>query len=153
MDDINLGAQELADQLIKESEKGGIEPFQYLKFYAMNNTFLLSFDEKFENIDDPDFKAFSDIVERTTKELEPENDLANFFPIFSFFDYFSSKKKESKEFFENVRDPAMRRNINIALNSKKSNILNSIKKGGADWTEDQYIAFVGKVYNAYCMGI
>lgn len=141
---INLEAQELVDQLIEDSEKeSGISLLDYFKWFAINTVFLLSFAKRFERASHPEFKKFSYIVEMTGKSLEPVEDLADFLPGFSFLNSFSSKKSNEKQFIETVRDPMFRKYISEALDSDKPSIVKSIKESGADWEEDEYIAFTG----------
>lgn len=145
MDSIHLESQELVHQLISDSEKEqGIIPFDHFKWYAINTVFVLSFAKRFESVHDVEFKKFSHIVENTGKFLEAVEDLPGFLPGVAFLDFFNGRKSKGQHFFKNVRDPTFRKYIQDAINSDKQSIVKSIKEGGEDWSEEEYIAFTGK---------
>ncbi|KAI7891882.1 cytochrome P450 [Mucor mucedo] len=149
MDSIHWEAQELVHQLVEDTVKEeGVIPFEYFKWYAINTVFVLSFAKRFERVHDPEFKKFSYIIARTGKILEAVEDLPGFLPSASFLDFFNGRKSRGKHFFEDVRDPTFRRYIAEALNSDKPNIVKSIKEEGANWSEEEYIAFTADIISA-----
>lgn len=143
MDNINLESQELIHQFIQETIKeDGVYPFELLKWFTMNTIMLVCFGKRFESAQHAEFKTFSEIVEYSIKNLATESDLANFLPPLSFLDYFSGTRSKYTKYFESIRDPLYLKTIQEAIHSDKPNLIKSIKENGADWTNDEYIAFL-----------
>lgn len=154
MDNINIESQELLNQLVEETEKeGGVYPFEYLKWFSLNTVMLLCFGKRFEKADNPEFEIFSEIVELSIKNLATESDLANFLPPMALLDYFSGTRSKYKKYFDIIRDPLYLKNIKEAIDSDRPSLIKSIKKNGANWTDDEYIAFLCKVFMIHFQNI
>ncbi|KAG2200914.1 hypothetical protein INT47_003149 [Mucor saturninus] len=146
MDNINRESHELIDQLLEETTKeGGVYPFELLKWFTMNTIMLVCFGKRFETAEHPEFQTFSEIVEITIKNLATESDLANFLPSLSFLDYFSGTRSKYTKYFKTIRDPLYLKTVYDAIHADVPNLIKSIKENGANWTDDEYIAFLSDI--------
>jgi hypothetical protein len=108
----------------------------------MNVVFNIGFGGRFDSIDDPEFKELSELVETTIQYAGLENDLANFLPIVSVFDYFNGSEIKMKSYMKNERDPLFRRLLHQAALKEGPNLVKSLDEDGHDMSEDEKIVFM-----------
>lgn len=92
----------------------------------MNIMFKTTFGRRFDSIQHPEFLKMTEIIETTMQYCALENDLANFLPIVSVFDYFFDSQSEQKDFIKNERNPFFRRSIKEAKQAKEPNVVKSL---------------------------
>jgi hypothetical protein len=101
-------------------------------------------EKKCESVDDNEFIKLSDLVETGIKYASIENDLENFLPIVSIFDYFTGTQVKMKRFIKKHSDPMYLRLIKEAEVREGPNVVKSLKANGFDFTDDENIVFICK---------
>jgi GTP-binding protein EngB required for normal cell division len=145
MGSIHKESQDLVSRLIESSQKeGATNPLKYFELNSMNVISLACFGRKFDAVDDPEFIDLSDMVETSIKYAGIENDLANFLPLVSVFDYFAGTQVKMKRFIKKHRDPMYLRLIKEAKVREGPNVVKSLKANGFDFTDDENIVFICK---------
>jgi hypothetical protein len=152
MDSIHKESSDLVDRLIESTGKeGSTNPIKALELNSMNVIFSASFGRKFDTLDDPEFIELSDIAETSLKYAGTENDLANFLPIISIFDYFAGTQVKLKKFIKTRRDPIYRNLIKEASERDGQNLIKSLDEDGFNLTADEKLVFMCKYY-LQCIG-
>lgn len=107
-----------------------------------NSTFGRSFD----SIRDPEFVKLTHIVDVTMNHCALENDLTNFLPILSVYDYFFGNQSEQKSFIKNERNPFFRQLVKEAQQAEVPNVVKSLVEDGFVLTDDETMVFTSKLY-------
>ncbi|KAI8090417.1 cytochrome P450 [Thamnidium elegans] len=135
---IQQESKELVNRLIESSEsEGSVNPFVDLELNSMNIMFKSTFGRRFDSIQHPEFVKLTQIIEATMKHCALENDLANFLPIVSVFDYFFGSQSEQKDFIKNERNPFFRRLVKEAEQAEGPNVVKSLVEDGFALTDDE----------------
>ncbi|GAA5808621.1 hypothetical protein MFLAVUS_002013 [Mucor flavus] len=131
-------SKELVNRFIESSEnENSVNPLVDLELNSMNIMFKTTFGRRFDSIQHPEFLKMTEIIETTMRYCALENDLANFLPIVSVFDYFFDSQSEQKDFIKNERNPFFRRLIKEAEHAKEPNVVKSLVEDGFSLTDDE----------------
>jgi hypothetical protein len=143
MNSIAKEAQDLVSRLIASTEKeGSADPFKFLELNSMNTIFSIAFGRRFGDVDDPEFRSLSELIEQAVKYAGLENDLANFLPIVSILDYFNGLDTRMKNFIKYELDPVILQLLQQALLTEGPNLAKSLDEDGHDMSETEKIAFM-----------
>lgn len=146
---INKEAKDLVTRFIESTEKeGGVDPFKHLELNSLNVITETCFSKRFNSVEDPEFIKLSSIVETTMLYCGAENDLANFLPIVSIYDYFFGNHAEKKNFNLNERNPHLRRMVKEATYAKGPNVIKALEDGGFKLTDEELMALACKIRDA-----
>lgn len=147
MDSICEESARLVDGFIKSTEKhGSTNPTKYLELNSMNVMFATGYGRKFDSVEDPEFIDLSDIVETSLKFAGLENDMANFLPIASVFDYVAGTQSKMAKFAQTRLDPVFRKLIKAATEAEGPNLVKSLKEeDGSELSDDELRVFMCKV--------
>lgn len=145
MPTINKESKDLVTSLIETTEKeGSVDPFKNLELNSMNVITTAAFSRSFDSVKDPIFLKLSEVTEVTMMHVAIENDMPNFLPILSVYDYFFGKQAVQKSFVDKERNPMLRQLIKEAAVAEGPNIIKSFVEDGFDLSEDEKLAISGK---------
>lgn len=133
----------LTDRFIEYSKiENGVSTVDHLHLNSMNIIFQAGFGVHFSSIEDPEFKALSDIGRTSVGLAAIEEGLPSFFPILGISQYFSGKLTFMKDFIENKRDPKFRQLIEEALKKDEPNLAKSL--GEFNFTDEEKLVIMGR---------
>lgn len=143
LETIKQESRNLVSRLIETSkaDKNGLDPLKNLELNSINVIFSACFGRKFNNVKDPEFIRLATLIEENIKIVAPENDLGNFFPIFTTLGLSSKNQTAVKDFFAKRRDPIYRQLVSEAVDREGPNVVKSLKENGFNFTEDELLVF------------
>lgn len=131
MPTIRKEARDIVNRFLDSSEKVGYgDPVEEFKLYALNVIFKTVSGRSFTSAEEPDYKKLKRIMEYNIKNSAWENDLSNFLPILSVYEYFFGTLAEQKVFIRDERDPFFRRVVEEADFIEGPNVLKSLAEAG-----------------------
>lgn len=144
MDSIQEQSNALASRLVESTRiDGKVNPYHHLELYSLNVILSICFGKHFETIHDPEFVKLSEMILTSMKLAGIENDLPNFLPILSIFDYISGSQKATMEkFIKEQRNPIFTQLIEDAEKSDRPNVLHYLKANGFDFTLEEKIVLM-----------
>lgn len=131
---------------------GEIDPMIYIRLTTMNAFLALAFSiSGAKAVDDPLYSKMNSIVDKAVAFSDPAVDISDMLPLWKFFDFFSSKKRQMTEFLENEMRPFIRSIIEKARASDKDNLMKKLDKAkDQDKLDETYIeALIGKTLSSY----
>ncbi|KAI9274021.1 cytochrome P450 [Helicostylum pulchrum] len=135
---ISSGSRKLVSDFIEcTMREGGVNPYKYAQLFGMNNIFGALFGRTFPSVEDPEFIKLLHLAETITTCLALENDLPNYFPILSVYEYFFKSQDEQKRFLENEYYPFFRKFVKEAYEAEGSNFIKSLTEEGPKLSEDE----------------
>ncbi|KAI9355504.1 hypothetical protein BD770DRAFT_458853 [Pilaira anomala] len=114
----------LVTKFIEFTEKeGNVYPFHHLALFSLNFIITAVFGKRFESVRDLDFIELNAMIEQITKYLGLENNLPNFLPVFSLYNFIF----EQRGFIERKRDPLIRKLVQDTSMAEGPNVIRSLK--------------------------
>lgn len=136
---------DLVTRFIESTEKeGSINPFHHLTLFSMNVITTALFSKRFDSVHNPNFITLTSIIEQAMKNLGLDNDLSNFLPIISLYDYFFGTQVEQKSFIKNERNPFFRKLIQNATMAEGPNVIKSFAEDGFTLSNDDMLVITCK---------
>lgn len=136
---------DLVTRFIESTEKeGSINPFHHLTLFSMNVITTALFSKRFDSVHNPNFITLTSIIEQAMKNLGLDNDLSNFLPIISLYDYFFGTQVEQKSFIKNERNPFFRKLIQNATTAEGPNVIKSFAEDGFTLSNDDMLVITCK---------
>ncbi|KAI9265520.1 cytochrome P450 [Helicostylum pulchrum] len=144
MPTIHREAKDLVARLLESSRKNGsVDPFVDFKLYSMNVIATTIFCKRYDTVTNPEFIKLTKVTEQTNINCAVENDLSNFLPIVSLYDYFFGKHAAQRRYVESERNPFLRRLIEEARKEEGPNMIKSFAEDGFELTKDQELGIIG----------
>lgn len=121
-----------------------MDPYKHLELFGMNTISEAIFGRTFDSVNNPDFIKLVHVVETITTGMGLENDLPNFLPIVSIYDYFFNSQVEQKEFLKNEHDPHFKKLIKEASKSETPNVIKSLVEDRSDLSDEEILLIACK---------
>lgn len=147
MPTIHREAKDLVARLLESSRKNGsVDPFVDFELYSMNVIATTIFCKRYDTVTNPEFIKLTKVTEQTNINCAVENDLSNFLPIVSLYDYFFGKHAAQRRYVESERNPFLRRLIEEARKEEGPNMIKSFAEDGFELTKDQELGIIGNFF-------
>ncbi|GAA5808616.1 hypothetical protein MFLAVUS_002008 [Mucor flavus] len=143
---IRKEARDVTNRFLEATEKQGFcDPVEEFKLYALNVIFKTVAGRSFSSKDDPDYKKLKRIMEFNIKNSAWENDLSNFLPILSVYEYFFGTLAEQKTFIRDERDPFFTRVVEDSDIIEGPNVLKSLAEAGFDLSFNEKLVLASDI--------
>lgn len=137
-------SRDLVSRFIESTEKNSsVNPLKHLELFSMNVIITAIFSKRFDSVEDPDFKKLDEMIAHVIKNCGLENDLPNFLPIVSVYNYFFGGQAEQRDFIQNKRNPFFRQLIRDAAVAEGPNVIKSLVEDGFKLSNDETLAITG----------
>ncbi|GAA5812331.1 hypothetical protein MFLAVUS_005782 [Mucor flavus] len=127
MDSIHKESRDLVSGLMQSTkDEGEVNPFKFLELNSMNVILTAAFGKRFDSVQDPEFYKIATMIETGMKYGGLENDLPNFLPVISIFDYMAGTQFKQRNYLKYERDPIYIKLIKEATTRDGPNVIKSL---------------------------
>ncbi|KAG2229318.1 cytochrome P450 [Thamnidium elegans] len=143
MDSIHKESKDLVSRLMQSTkDESEVNPFKFLELNSMNVILTAAFGKRFDSVQDPEFYRIATMIETGMKFGGLENDLPNFLPVISIFDYMAGTQAKQRYYLKHERDPIYIKLIKDAATRDGPNVIKSLVENGFHFTDEEKLVLM-----------